>query len=349
VLPSPPIAREALAGSIASQLDRMSTPSHPPPNVRLQLSPQPENVALIRTTLAGVAEAIDLPPQAFDDVRTAVTEAANNVVLHAYRGDHHGSLEVDTHITPNEITVIVRDEGTGILPRVPGREDGRDGGGGRGGSGDGGGRDRGIVEPSEIDAESLKLGLPVIEALASRVEFRLRPAGGTEVRMEFATPPGSNVRPEFATPPGSDVRPELPGGLRGGGGRSGQPELITAATIAITPDSLARTVLPRLLCALAARANFSTDRLYDAQLLADAIAAQAFHSIIGEHLHVAVAVEPRQVELRVGPLPATPGERASMDGVLGKLAPVIGALADDHRLTAAGPASVLALRLVDRR
>jgi anti-sigma regulatory factor (Ser/Thr protein kinase) len=355
-----PIARGAEQSS--RQLERMSTPSHPPPNqppnVRLQLSPQPENVALIRTALAGVAEAIDLPPQALDDVRTAVTEAANNVVLHAYQGDHHGSLEVDTHIAPNAITVIVRDEGVGILPHLSGRDGSRDGGdGGRdgGGSSDGsrdGDSDGGILEPAEIDAAgSLKLGLPVITALASRVAFRARPAGGTEVRMEFATPPGSNVRTEFATHPGSDIRPELPGRLGGGGERSGAPELITAATIAITPDSLARTVLPRLLCALAARANFSTDRISDAQLLADAIAAQTFHSIIGEHLHVAVAVEPRQVQLHVGPLPLPAGhsDEALVDSVLGELAPVIERLADDHSLAPAGPASMLALQLLDRR
>ncbi len=125
-------------------------------------------------------------------------------------------------------------------------------------------------------------------------------------------------------------------------------ELITAATIAITPEPLAHSVLPRLLCALAARANFSTDRISDVQLLAEEIVAQAFQSIIGEHLHVEIAVEPRQVELRVGPLPATPSERAGDDDVLGELGPVIGALADDHRLAPAGPTSVLALALSDR-
>jgi serine/threonine-protein kinase RsbW len=321
-----------------------------PPNVRLQLRNQPENVSLIRAVLTGVAEAIDLPRETLDDARTAVTEAANNVVLHAYRGSH-GSLEVDVNVAPSALIVAVRDEGVGI----PGRETQ--------------GRDDGALELGEIDGGidagddgsgdgSLKLGLPVIAALASRVGFRVRTGGGTEVRMEFATPPGSDARREFASTlddgsrldrspgDGADEFPLIE--LVAGQGSEGS-ELITAATIAITPEPLARSVLPRLLCALAARANFSTDRISDTQLLADAIAAQAFHSIIGEHLHVGIAVEPRQVELRVGPLPATPSERASMDGVLGKLAPVIGALADDHRLAPAGPAAVLALALSDRR
>jgi len=121
--------------------------------------------------------------------------------------------------------------------------------------------------------------------------------------------------------------------------RRAPPELITAATIAITPDRLARTVLPRLICALAARADFCTDRLSDAQLLADTIAAQASQSILGSHLHVGIAVEPRQVELRVGPLPAVRTHGTAVDAVLGELAPVIGRLADDHSLAPVGPPS----------
>ena len=309
----------------------MSTLSHPPPNVRLQLHNQPENISLIRTTLTGIAEAIDLPREALDDVSTAVTEAANNVVLHAYQGDR-GSLEVDIHVAPSALTVAVRDEGIGISGQAPrGRDGGRDGGTLEAG---------GLLAGGELDGGSLKLGLPVIAALASRVAFRARDGGGTEVRMEFASPPGSNARTEFELAAG--VRSEPLEGFE-------CSALITAATIAVAPDRLARSVLPRLLCALAARADFSTDRISDTQLLADAIAAQAFQSIIGEHLHVGIAVEPHQVQLRVGPLPATPSERASMDGVLGKLAPVIGALADDHSLAPAGPASVLALALSDRR
>ena len=303
-----------------------------PPNVRLQLRNQPENISLIRTTLAGVAEAIDLPHETLDDVSTAVTEAANNVVLHAYQGDQ-GSLEVDIHIAPHALTVIVRDEGIGISGRAAAPDDRALQSGG-------------LLAGGELDGGSLKLGLPVIAALASRVELRARDGGGTEVRMEFTTPPGSNVRAEFEPAAGEQSELLERSALLE---QSDGSALIAAATIAVAPARLARSVLPRLLCALAARANFSTDRISDTQLLADTIAAQAFQSIIGERLHVGIAVEPRHVELRVGPLNATPSEWAGIDGVLGKLAPVIGALADDHRLAAAGPASVLALALSDRR
>jgi serine/threonine-protein kinase RsbW len=293
------------------RIERM--PTHAPPNVRLHLRSQPENISLVRTTLTGVAEAIDLLPEVLDDIATAVTEAANNVVLHAYRGDS-GPLEVDVHIAAGCIEVVVRDEGVG-LHHTP---------------------DHGLKEAGESGEQALELGLPVIQALADSVEFHSRASGGTEVRMEFVTPETSSLQ---ATAHDQIDFPLFE-----------QPELITTATIAITPDRLARAVLPRLVCALAARANFSTDRIYDAQLLADVIAAQAFRSITGSHLGVGIAVEPRRVELRVGPLP--PGHAAgavTISSVLGELAPVVGRLADDHSLAPAGPVAVLALQLIDRR
>lgn len=284
-------------------------PTFEPPNVRLRLTNQPENVSLIRTTLTGVAEAIDLPPAALDDITTAVTEAANNVVLHAYQGGH-GPLEADIHIAEGLITVVVRDEGVGLHHAL----------------------DYGL-QAGETGEQHLELGLGVIQALAVSVEFDQRSGGGTEVRMEFANPSetlllGANAHGELELPlcEGSEL---------------------TAATIAITPARLARAVLPRLVCALAARASFSTDRLSDAQLLADLIAAQAFQSITGSHLGVGIAVGPRLLELRVGPLPS--GQAGTAASVLGELAPVLGSLSDDHSFEEAGRTAVLALQLLDQR
>jgi anti-sigma regulatory factor (Ser/Thr protein kinase) len=332
------------------------------PNVRLKLSSRSENVALVRAVLAGVAEAIELDAEQLDDIRTAVTEACNNAVLHAYEGGE-GPLEVDVRL-PSEgrVAVVVRDAGIGIEPRdgapaakkpaakkpaakepaaeepvaeEPGSE----------------ALDGEIQPGSEIpgipDEESLKLGLPVIQALAAEVELRRPAGGGTEVRMTFATP-GSRL-PERGNEDQAGAAPSLEL-LPAIGPEGERPELIAAATIAIAPDRLARTVLPRLVCALAARANFSTDRLSDAQLVADVIAAEAFRTIIGSHLGVGIAVEPRRVELRVGPLPIDrESEAKAADAALGELGVVVERLIDDHSIAPVGSAAVLALQLIDRR
>jgi serine/threonine-protein kinase RsbW len=57
------------------------------PNVRLSLSNRPENVLVVRQALTGVAGSLGLDAIETNDLNTAVTEACNNVVLHAYEGD----------------------------------------------------------------------------------------------------------------------------------------------------------------------------------------------------------------------------------------------------------------------
>ena len=57
------------------------------PAVRLELDSRPETLTLVRGVLAGVAELIGLDPELLDDLKTAVSEACNNVVMHAYEGE----------------------------------------------------------------------------------------------------------------------------------------------------------------------------------------------------------------------------------------------------------------------
>ncbi len=132
--------------------------------MRLSLSNRPENVMLVRQTLAGVAEAVDLDGSQLNDISTAVTEACNNVVLHAYAGAE-GPLEVEVYADAGAVAVVVRDHGTGIPSPVGG-----------------GSKDAGI-------------GLSVIQALAERADFRRAEDGGTEVRMLFGTPRSRALEP----------------------------------------------------------------------------------------------------------------------------------------------------------
>jgi serine/threonine-protein kinase RsbW len=128
------------------------------PNVRLNLSSRPENVLLVRQALAGIAETIALDSLELNDISTAVSEACNNVSLHAYEGAE-GPLELDVHIRPSAFDVVVRDHGVGIHPRIEETSNGGSGG----------------------------IGLPIMLALAQSVEFRDLDGVGTEVRLEFAT------------------------------------------------------------------------------------------------------------------------------------------------------------------
>ncbi|HEY4895130.1 MAG TPA: ATP-binding protein [Solirubrobacteraceae bacterium] len=271
------------------------------PHVRLNLSNRPENVLLVRQTLSGLAETIELDPIELNDISTAVSEACNNVVLHAYEGAK-GPLDVEVCAGSEGLEVVVRDHGGGIRPRLEPRDENAPGG----------------------------IGLPVIHALSTRVEFLEPPGGGTEVRMVFATPAGADLGPapeelelQAAVP---DTEPE---------------ELADLMAITIGPGSVAHAVLPRVLCALAARAYFSTDRISDTQLLADALVAHAEGSIDTSRLNVGIRVAPRVLEMNVGPLRAG----SAADG----LGAVLETLGDGHEVSHAGASEILALHLAARR
>jgi serine/threonine-protein kinase RsbW len=103
--------------------------------------------------LSAVFEELDVAADLLEDVNSAVSEACNNVVLHAYR-DRIGPLEVALDVGAAELEVRVRDHGIGLERRAA--ADGR-----------------------------LGVGLPMMEALAERAEFSSPPGGGTDVRLTF--------------------------------------------------------------------------------------------------------------------------------------------------------------------
>ncbi|HEY5317061.1 MAG TPA: ATP-binding protein [Solirubrobacteraceae bacterium] len=97
----------------------MSSPDPPDPaqpaSVRLTLPARPENVALARQVLAGLAEPMQISEELLGDINIAVTEACNNVVLHAYP-EATGAAEVTITLVPDQLLISIRDYGAGMKP-----------------------------------------------------------------------------------------------------------------------------------------------------------------------------------------------------------------------------------------
>src|SRR5215210_3350378 len=87
------------------------------PDLELKLPARAENVAVVRHAFGGFAEALTVDEQTLADIKLAVTEACTNVVIHAYERDALGDLEVDATIDDQLLTVVIRDNGRGIVPR----------------------------------------------------------------------------------------------------------------------------------------------------------------------------------------------------------------------------------------
>jgi serine/threonine-protein kinase RsbW len=137
------------------------------PAIRLELEGTPEAPAIVRGALSAVGEQLALDPEFVDDLKTAVTEACNNAVMHAYEGAA-GPLETCVYIGAASVLIAVRDEGVGIQDDL-------------------------------ASDEQEGVGVPIIQALAGRSTFRQRDEGGTEVWMDF--PAGPRDMSRLKSPP----------------------------------------------------------------------------------------------------------------------------------------------------
>ena len=156
------------------------------PWVRLELTSRPEAARLVRSMSSAAGDALAFDPELLSDVNTAVTEACNNVILHAY-GDKPGPISVELRTRPDGIEVRVCDQGSGIRRTVP-------------------------------EHGGLKVGLALMSAVADRAEFINAPTGGTEVRLSFRSPMLGDRTPwpgVLEDADGSSFRAQLHSGLNG--------------------------------------------------------------------------------------------------------------------------------------
>jgi serine/threonine-protein kinase RsbW len=275
-------------------------PSSGTPDVRLLLANRAENVALVRQALTGVAGTVGIEENLLADIKTAVSEACNNVVLHAYENGGAGPLEV--YVCPNghDIEIVVRDRGTGIQPREP-----------------------------EPEAAMHGVGLSLIQALTQRVEFVGGAGEGTEVRMAFRSEAeldiGAARKADAAsTPPAGD-------------------------TVVSASGPLVAPVLGSVIAVLAARAGFSIERLSDAQLVTDSIAAHAHDVFAGRHVHAAIDTAQHRLDLRIGELVPGGGDRLVASSAVGGLSPVLERLTDNVTVERRNGGEDLRLAIVDHR
>lgn len=229
-----------------------------PKKLQLTLPARSENVVVIRHALAGLAEEIGMDEPGLADVKTVVTEACMNVVLHAYRGEA-GPLSVEAETDEAELTVVVRDEGVGIRPQA---DSGR---------------------------ESLRLGLSLIAALSSSFAISGGVDRGTEVTMRVP--------------------------LRSGGANDREDPVETRAVaearteLVVDSSELLRPVLARIVGALAGRRDLSVERISDAVLVTDAIAAAASQGFPDGRVRLGLEEDDGGIDLRLGPMEAGAGSR----------------------------------------
>ena len=267
-----------------------------PSTFNLRLDSRPDAAALIRAVLGGIAAPFALRPDLLNDLKTVVSEACNNAVDHAYRGET-GAIAVRVNIQLEEVEVTVRDWGGGFQELAP-------------------------------TGDRLRVGLPLINALADRAQFRTAAGSGTEVTMGFDLrhdPRRTDTLVYLEDT--EDLEAWLPWRL----GLAGD------VVVTLLSRDLLPSVLEPLTSALAARSRFSLERFSDVYIVTRAVCKHVCTAASSSRVSFSLTARDQRLELTIGPLGIGTGERlqtihprADNDHSVAELADEIGFEQLDH-------------------
>ncbi|MBO5370187.1 MAG: anti-sigma F factor [Clostridia bacterium] len=83
-------------------------------NIKTSFVSIPENESLARVICASFMSQLDPTIEELTDVKTAVSEAVTNAIVHGYNGRSDGVVYMDCNIENMVMTVEIRDSGKGI-------------------------------------------------------------------------------------------------------------------------------------------------------------------------------------------------------------------------------------------
>ena len=130
--------------------------------LRIELESLSKNEEFARVAVAMFMSRMDPTIEAIDEVRTAVSEAVTNGIIHGYQAKE-GIIYIEVTIEDRELTVVVKDSGTGI-PDI-----------------------KKAMEPmytTDATGERSGMGFSFMEAFMDQVEVWSVPGVGTRVTMK---------------------------------------------------------------------------------------------------------------------------------------------------------------------
>jgi anti-sigma regulatory factor (Ser/Thr protein kinase) len=278
-----------------------------PSALNLRLNSRPDAAGLVRAVFGGIATPFALRPELLNDLKTVVSEACNNAVEHAYRGET-GAIAVRVDIQLEEIEVTIRDWGGGF-------------------------------QQLARDADRLRVGLPLISALADRAEFLSASGSGTEVRMGFDLrhdPRRTDTLMHLED--AEDLEAWLPW-------RRG---LVGDVVVTLLARDLLPSVLEPLTSALAARSRFSLERFSDVYIVTRAVCKHVRTAASSSRVSFALTARDQRLELTIGPLGIGTGERLQGIGPDAGNDRSVAELADEIAFEQLDRAELLRVVLIDR-
>ncbi|WP_252232530.1 anti-sigma F factor [Clostridium sp. ZBS15] len=131
--------------------------------MNLEFVSKSQNEAFARVAVAAFIAQLDPTIDEISDVKTAVSEAVTNSIIHGYENKEDGIIKIEVEIRDGEVTIEIMDHGKGIedIPKV--------------------------MEPlytSRPDLERSGMGFTVMETFMDGLLVESEKEKGTRVRMK---------------------------------------------------------------------------------------------------------------------------------------------------------------------
>jgi stage II sporulation protein AB (anti-sigma F factor) len=131
--------------------------------MQLQFSALSQNESFARVTVAAFIAQLDPTMDELTEMKTVVSEAVTNSIIHGYNNDPNGIVYITVTIEDNLVELKIKDEGIGIADVEEARQP---------------------LFTTKPDLERSGMGFTIMENFMDEVEVCSEPGSGTEITLK---------------------------------------------------------------------------------------------------------------------------------------------------------------------
>src|SRR4051794_26137649 len=130
--------------------------------MKLQFSALSQNESFARVTVAAFISQLDPNLDELTEIKTVVSEAVTNAIIHGYDSDSNGIVYITVTLENGYVVVTIKDEGVGILDVEEARQP---------------------LYTTKPELERSGMGFTIMENFMDDIEVDSQPGKGTEIRL----------------------------------------------------------------------------------------------------------------------------------------------------------------------
>jgi stage II sporulation protein AB (anti-sigma F factor) len=131
--------------------------------MKLEFSALSQNESFARVTVAAFIAQLDPTMDELTEIKTVVSEAVTNSIIHGYENNPDGVVYIEVSIEDGFIEMSIKDAGLGIIDVEEARQP---------------------LFTTKPDLERSGMGFTIMENFMDEVEVHSQPGRGTEIRLK---------------------------------------------------------------------------------------------------------------------------------------------------------------------